>query len=244
MTPGRVAEALAAAGTALLDNVVLHVDWNQASIDSDHVCRDGDEPGDYVQWDPGELSYLHDWNVIDVPDGLDFQQIVAAQRAALEFDTGQPTAIVYSHREGLAVRDRGPRLPRRRPPLCSPEFYDGAGAVRDRDRRAPADLRRPRLAALQRDRRRGRAGTVLCGARCRWSAAVIDRSDGPGRRSLAGAAPRLDGTPRRGLGPGAPRVRTPRRSFAAAVEADVEAPASSRSTRAPRPRCAPSSGGS
>ena len=31
MTPGRVAEALAAAGTACLDNAVLHVDWNQAS---------------------------------------------------------------------------------------------------------------------------------------------------------------------------------------------------------------------
>ena len=52
LTPGRVAEALAAAGTACLDNVVLHVDWNQASIDCEHVCRDGDEPGDYVQWDP------------------------------------------------------------------------------------------------------------------------------------------------------------------------------------------------
>ena len=34
LTPGRVAEALAAAGTASLDNVVVHVDWNQASIDS------------------------------------------------------------------------------------------------------------------------------------------------------------------------------------------------------------------
>ena len=44
MTPGRVAEALAAAGTASLDNVVLHIDWNQASIDSNHVCRDGDTP--------------------------------------------------------------------------------------------------------------------------------------------------------------------------------------------------------
>ena len=29
-------------GTARLDNVILHVDWNQASIDSNHVCRDGD----------------------------------------------------------------------------------------------------------------------------------------------------------------------------------------------------------
>ncbi len=56
MTPGRVAEALAAAGTASLDNVVMHVDWNQASIDSNRVCRDGAQPGDYVQWTPQELA--------------------------------------------------------------------------------------------------------------------------------------------------------------------------------------------
>ena len=80
LTPGRVAEALAAAGTASLDNVVFHIDWNQASIDSDRVCRDDEGPGDYVQWDPRELFYLHDWNVIDVPDGHDLQQIIAAQR--------------------------------------------------------------------------------------------------------------------------------------------------------------------
>jgi len=83
MTPGRVAEALAGAGTAGLDNAFLHVDWNQASIDSNRVCRDGDQPGDYVQWDPRELAYLHDWNVIYVPDGKDFQQVLAAQRSAL-----------------------------------------------------------------------------------------------------------------------------------------------------------------
>ena len=74
------AEALAAAGTASLGNAILHVDWNQASIDSDRVCRDGDRPGDYVQWTPAELARLHDWNVIMVPDGTDFQQIVAARR--------------------------------------------------------------------------------------------------------------------------------------------------------------------
>ena len=56
LTPGRVAEALAAAGTASLANVVVHLDWNQASIDSDRVCREGVVPGDYVQWDPGSFS--------------------------------------------------------------------------------------------------------------------------------------------------------------------------------------------
>jgi len=59
-------------------NVALHVDWNQASIDSDRVCREGETPGDYVQWNPMELASLHDWNVIWVPDGRDFSQIIAA----------------------------------------------------------------------------------------------------------------------------------------------------------------------
>ncbi|MEK7316637.1 MAG: hypothetical protein AAB011_10670, partial [Candidatus Eisenbacteria bacterium] len=56
LTPGRVAEALAAAGTASLDNLLLHVDWNQASIDSNQVCRDDGTPGEYVQWNPIELA--------------------------------------------------------------------------------------------------------------------------------------------------------------------------------------------
>ena len=43
MTPGRVSEAMAAAGTASLRNAILHVDWNQASIDSNRVCREGDD---------------------------------------------------------------------------------------------------------------------------------------------------------------------------------------------------------
>ena len=95
LTPGRVAEALAAAGTASLGNAVVHLDWNQASIDSNRVCREDAEPGDYVQWNPMELFHLHDWNVVLVPDGTDFHQIAAAQHAALANDNGQPTAIVY-----------------------------------------------------------------------------------------------------------------------------------------------------
>jgi len=88
MTPGRVSEALAGAGTSSLRNVVLHVDWNQASIDSNHVCREGEKPGDYVQWTPMEFAYLHDWNVIWVPEGRDFQQIIAAQRRAQRIGNG------------------------------------------------------------------------------------------------------------------------------------------------------------
>ena len=109
LTPGRVAEALAAAGTASLGNAVVHLDFNQASIDSDRVCRENGVPGDYVQWTPMELFYLHDWNTVYVPDGSDFRQIAAGQRYALSLDNGQPTAIVYRTRKGwqYGIEGRG-----------------------------------------------------------------------------------------------------------------------------------------
>lgn len=95
MTPGRVAEALAAASAMRLYNVILHIDFNQASIDSNQVCREGDKKGDYVQWTPAELCYLHDFNVIYVDDGKDFNKILAAQQLAHSLDNKMPTAIVY-----------------------------------------------------------------------------------------------------------------------------------------------------
>lgn len=95
MTAGRVSEALATVATAQLWNTRLHLDWNQSSIDSDRVCREGDTPGDYVQWDPAEFCYLHDWNVISVPDGKDLRQVLAAQEIAKQRLNDQPTAIVY-----------------------------------------------------------------------------------------------------------------------------------------------------
>jgi len=124
MTPGRVGEAMAAAGTASLGNAIMHIDWNQASIDSNHVCRTGDAPGDYVQWDPMEFAYLHDWNVIRVPAGRDFQQIVAAQRAALALDNGQPTAIVYETTKGWKYGIEGRASHGAGHKLCSAGFYE------------------------------------------------------------------------------------------------------------------------
>ena len=123
LTPGRVAEALAAAGTASLDNIILHIDWNQASIDSDRVCRNRATPGDYVQWTPAELAYLHDWNVIYVPDGFDWQQITTAQRLALELRTGQPTAIVYSTIKGWRYGIEGRASHGAGHGLCSNAFF-------------------------------------------------------------------------------------------------------------------------
>jgi transketolase len=124
LTPGRVSEALAAAGTASLSNALLHVDWNQASIDSNRVCREDRKPGDYVQWNPAELAYLHDWNVILVEQGMSFQQILAAQRRALALETGQPTAIVYRTVKGWRYGIEGKASHGAGHKLCSTEFHE------------------------------------------------------------------------------------------------------------------------
>jgi transketolase len=123
LTPGRVAEAIAAAGTASLDNAIVHLDWNQASIDSNHVCRDEGKPGDYVQWNPLELFYLHDWNVVYVADGRDWGQVVAAQRRALAMDNGQPTAVIYRTTKGWQYGIEGRASHGAGHPLCSDGFY-------------------------------------------------------------------------------------------------------------------------
>lgn len=124
LTPGRAAEALAAAGTASLRNVVLHIDWNQASIDSNFVCREDSQPGDYVQWDPAELAYLHDWNVILVEDGKDFQSIFSAQRKVASFQNNQPTAIVYKTIKGWNYGIEGKGSHGAGHALCSVDFYN------------------------------------------------------------------------------------------------------------------------
>ena len=95
LTAGRVSEALATAATAQLKNVVFHVDWNEASIESERVTADGKNPGEYTQWNPMEFFYIHDFNVIFVPDGHDFNQIHAAQQLLTQLTNHQPTAIVY-----------------------------------------------------------------------------------------------------------------------------------------------------
>jgi transketolase len=133
MTPGRVAEAFAAAATASLDNIILHIDWNQASIDSNHVCRDGEAPGEYVQWTPAELAYLHDWNVVYVPDGFDWQQITTAQRLALEFQNGQPTAIVYRTVKGWQYGIEGRASHGAGHGLCSSAFFAAVAPLLPKD---------------------------------------------------------------------------------------------------------------
>jgi len=124
LTPGRVGEALAFAGTAGLTNAVMHLDWNQASIDSDAVTRDGNQPGDYVQWDPMELFFLHDWNVIEVADGFDVGQVLTAQKMAAEMDNGQPTSIVYRTVKGWRYGIEGKKSHGGGHKMCSEGYFE------------------------------------------------------------------------------------------------------------------------
>lgn len=131
MTPGRVSEAFASAGTSCLKNVIFHIDWNQASIDSNRVCREDETPGEYVQWTPMEFAYLHDWNVIMVPDGRDFQQIIAAQRLAKQLDNEQPTAIVYKTTKGWQYGIEGRASHGAGHKLCTDGFFEAASPLLD-----------------------------------------------------------------------------------------------------------------
>jgi transketolase len=124
MTPGRVAESFASAGTSSLSNTFIHVDWNQASIDSNRVCREGTEPGDYVQWTPAEFAYLHDWNVVMVSDGKDFAEVAAAQKKALQIKNGQPTAIIYKTIKGWQYGIEGRASHGAGHKLCADGFYE------------------------------------------------------------------------------------------------------------------------
>ncbi len=152
---------------------ILHLDWNQASIDSEHVCRDGDVPGDYVQWDPRELFYLHDWNVIDVPDGFDFQQVIAAQRHALTLTDGQPTAIVYRTVKGWRYGVEGRASPRRRPQALLRGLLRGARGTDGR--RAGRSSRFRRCDASDPRCRRGDEGPAEREA-CFWEALEVLRT--------------------------------------------------------------------
>lgn len=123
MTPGRVAEALAAATSQRLHNIIMHIDFNQASIDSNRVCREGELKGDYVQWTPAELTYLHDFNVIYVDDGKDFTKVLAAQAYAKSLDNKMPTAIVYRTIKGWKYGIEGKGSHGAGHKFCSEGYY-------------------------------------------------------------------------------------------------------------------------
>jgi transketolase len=180
MTPGRVGEAMAAAGTACLKNAILHVDWNQASIDSNFVCRDGDSPGDYVQWNPVEFALLHDWNAILVPDGMDFKQVFAAQRRARAMENDQPTAIVYRTRKGWQYGIEGRASHGAGHGLCADGFFQ---AVQPFIAQTPAQL--PRCESANQRCQAGKESDVL--EECFWEALTLIRAALEGSRSMVEA---------------------------------------------------------
>ncbi len=177
LTPGRVSEALAAAGTASLKNVILHVDWNQASIDSNHVCREDGVPGDYVQWTPAELAYLHDWNVIFVPDGRDWQQIFAAQKKALEMKNSQPTAVVYRTIKGWRYGIEGKASHGAGHKLCADGFFETLKPFL-----ASAKGTLPRCEAANQRCRGGKDAGIL--EECFWESLQVVRKALEGNRAL------------------------------------------------------------
>ncbi|HSO22810.1 MAG TPA: hypothetical protein VLT81_07875, partial [Chondromyces sp.] len=206
LTPGRAAEALAAAGTASLGNAFLHIDWNQASIDSDHVCREDGRPGDYVQWTPAELALLHDWNVVTVPDGTDIQAVIAAQRIARDLANGQPTALVYRTVKGWRYGMEGRASHGAGHTLCSADFYAAAKPLEEL-----AELEIPRCDAADPPCRRGDDAAVV--ESCYWQALLAVRRAVVSRAGmvevLADRLRRARGRlAARGRGPraGAPRV--------------------------------------
>ncbi|MDX6768278.1 MAG: hypothetical protein SF051_01995, partial [Elusimicrobiota bacterium] len=124
MTAGRVHEAIATAATVGLSNCVMHVDWNQASIDSDRVCPEGEKPGDYVQWNPLELLRVHDFNVLFVSNGHDVSHTHAGVHAALKRKDGVPTAVVYKTVKGWRYGVEGKKSHGAGHGMCSPAYYD------------------------------------------------------------------------------------------------------------------------
>ena len=155
-------------------------------------------PGDYVQWDPRELFYLHDWNVVDVPDGHDFQQVVAAQRPRAGARQRPADGDRLPHAQGLAVRRRGQGHATAPATSSAPRASIEAVAElsRHRRRRRAADLRarRPRAATGRTARRCARSAS---GRRCRSCAPRSTQRPADGGRAGASGSRRVPRPARR-----------------------------------------------
>jgi transketolase len=105
MTPGRVHENLAHFWASKIWNLIVHVDWNNASIDSDNVCTDIDceQDGEYVNWTPYQLGLLHGYNTVYVENGRNNNHIKVSQDYIFENAISQkknPSMIVYKTLKG------------------------------------------------------------------------------------------------------------------------------------------------
>jgi len=79
-----------------------------------------------------ELFFLHDWNVVEVADGLDLQQVLAGQRQAAAFVNGQPTAVVYRTTKGWKYGIEGRASHGAGHKLCSDAFYSALAPLSSR----------------------------------------------------------------------------------------------------------------
>jgi transketolase len=116
-----------------------------------------------------EFAYLHDWNVIYVPDGRDFQQVHAAQRKALTIDNHQPTAIIYRTIKGWQYGIEGKGSHGAGHKLCADGFYDALKPFLD-----GTDCNLPRCDAANQRCKAGKEAEVL--EECFWEALTVIRN--------------------------------------------------------------------
>ncbi len=112
---------------------------------------------------------LHDWNAILVPDGMDFGQVLAAQRLALTLKTGQPTAIVYRTRKGWQYGVEGKASHGAGHGLCAEGFFQAVQPFM-----ATTGAALPRCEAADQRCRAGKAPEIM--EECFWEALTVIRA--------------------------------------------------------------------
>ena len=154
-----------------------------------------------------------------MPDGTNLQQIVAAQRRALELDNGQPTMIVYRTTKGWLYGIEGRASHGAGHTLCSADFYEALKPFEDM-----AHLEIPRCD--QTNPPCGRGSDLAVVEKCYWEALVAIRQAIESHTDmvtilanrLRSARERVDAR-RRAPHPKAPRVEAVFENAAAVVEA-------------------------
>ncbi|MCF7845148.1 MAG: hypothetical protein K9M03_04970 [Kiritimatiellales bacterium] len=93
---GQVMEAFRLASHLKLDNLVVHGDFNDIQL--------GDQPSQTFWADFAKIAYAAGWNVIEVENGNDPAQVVAAQDKADTLNgSGHPTFICYYTTMGYGI---------------------------------------------------------------------------------------------------------------------------------------------
>lgn len=92
---GQVAEAFRLATHLKVDNLVVHGDFNDIQL--------SDLPSKTVAADFAAIAHAEGWNVVEVQDGNDPAQVVAAQEKADGLKNGRPTFVCYYTTMGKGV---------------------------------------------------------------------------------------------------------------------------------------------